>query len=257
MPNPSSFRKTPLMVAVGALLSAPGVLADDLSATVPAGGGFVIKNADGSQERFRVQEDGRVLVPEVGNGPAGSTVLCADGAGELGPCAPGVGDGATGPTGPTGPTGATGPTGDMGATGPTGVTGSTGATGPAGAAGATGAMGPVGPPGAPGVTGPTGSNGAAGPTGATGPTGPTGPSGGFSTVQVVTESSNVSGGIESLQASCPSSSYQVVGGGCGATNPGDLALARSYPVDAATDGWACSVEVYNSTVFTAYAICVE
>jgi hypothetical protein len=59
-------------------LSNQSLLADDISATVPAGSGFVIKDATGTQERFRVQESGPVLVPGLPTAAQGNTLLCFD-----------------------------------------------------------------------------------------------------------------------------------------------------------------------------------
>ena len=119
--------------------------AADIVAVPPAGNGFVVKNAAGTLDRFRVQENGGVYLPNLPNAPANSTVTCFDpGTGELGPCTSGTVLGATGPTGPTGPSG------PVGAIGPIGLPGAQGATGPTGAAGSAGGAGPAGP------TGPTG-----------------------------------------------------------------------------------------------------
>lgn len=158
-----------------AALHAAGALAADIVLTPPAGGGFVIKNQAG-QERLRVQDTGQVLIPALPSTAASGThVTCYDSAGQLMPCAAGVGAGATGATGPAGATGAVGPTGPTGV----GLPGTTGVAGPTGPTGATGAVGPAGPTGAgtPGATGATGPTGVTGTTGATGPTGSTGPQG--------------------------------------------------------------------------------
>ncbi len=158
-----------------AALHAAGALAADITLTPPAGGGFVIKNQAG-QERLRVQDTGQVLIPALPSTSASGThVTCHDGAGQLMPCAAGVGAGATGATGPAGAAGAVGPTGPTGA----GTPGATGVAGPMGPTGVTGAVGPAGPTGAgiPGATGATGPTGATGATGATGPTGSTGAQG--------------------------------------------------------------------------------
>ena len=133
----SSFHPLRLICALSAVyaLHTPLALAADLSFTPPSGGGFVIKSPGGAQERFRVQGTGEVTVPGLNGAPTANNLTCFDGAGRLGPCAAGIGSGATGATGPTGATGATGVTGPTGATGTAGVTG---ATGPTGATGATG-----------------------------------------------------------------------------------------------------------------------
>ena len=133
-----------LLTVLCGLLSAAH--AADISATVPANGGFVVKGAGGTQERLRVEDNGEVRIPGLSSSRAGTTVVCMDAlTGRLGPCDAGV---ATGATGPAGPAGATGPAGPAGATGPAGPAG---ATGPAGPAGATGPAGPAG------ATGPAGS----------------------------------------------------------------------------------------------------
>jgi hypothetical protein len=172
-------------------LHTPLALAADISFTPPSGGGFVIKSPGGAQERLRVQGTGEVTVPGLNGAPTANNLTCFDSAGRLGPCAAGIGSGATGATGPTGVTGAAGATGTTGVTGPTGATGATGASG-TGATGATGATGTTGATGATGATGPTGVTGATGadstvqgptgPQGIQGIQGPTGPTGADSTV---------------------------------------------------------------------------
>lgn len=147
-------------------------MAADTTATVPSDGGFVVRDAGNGQQRFRVQGDGRVWIPGLEAAPAADRATCFDGpSGRLGPCAAGVGIGATGATGPIG---MTGPSGAMGATG---ATGGMGPTGPAGATGGIGPVGPIGPPGTPGAVGAAGPVGPIGPVGATGPTGAVGPIG--------------------------------------------------------------------------------
>jgi len=171
------FHPLRLIVALGAAyaLYNPVALAADISATVPSGGGFVIKNSTGTQERFRVQDSGEVLAPGLSDAPANINLTCFDvPTGRLGPCAAGIGAGATGATGPVGPTGATGSTGPAGATGAAGPVGVTGTTGMAGPTGVTGAVGPTGAAGAIGATGPAGAIGATGAAGAIGATGPAG-----------------------------------------------------------------------------------
>jgi hypothetical protein len=108
----------------------PVAVAADLSATVPTGSGFVVKNASGHQERLRVQEDGVVTVPGLSGATPNATLTCFDGpTGRLGPCSAGLGQGATGATGATGVAGVPGP---QGVSGPAGANGATGATGPQG-----------------------------------------------------------------------------------------------------------------------------
>jgi Collagen triple helix repeat (20 copies) len=90
------------------------------------------------------------------------------------------GSGIPGPTGPQGPTGVAGTNGlngATGATGPQGPTGVAGTNGTNGLNGATGATGPQGPNGVAGTNGTNGLNGATGPTGLMGPTGVAGTNG--------------------------------------------------------------------------------
>jgi len=169
--NNALLQRTRIAALLGTVLAlqVPAVLAADISATVPAGGGFVVKDSTGANTRLRVQDDGKVLLPALGAATPQGSVACFDSAtGQMGPCAAGVAVGATGSTGPTGPTGATG------AAGATGIQGTQGIQGPAGPTGITGAIGPSGPQGSVGIqgeTGPTGPTGAQGTTGATGVTG--------------------------------------------------------------------------------------
>lgn len=167
------------VVAVAAGL-APAVHAADISATVPVGGGFVVKSPGNGQpqERLRVQDSGEVRIPALAGSAAGGAAVCFDTlTGRLGPCAAGVGAGATGPAGPAGPQGATGPTGPAGPAGTQGLQGLQGAPGPAGAPGATGLQGPAGPQGLQGLQGLQGSSGQQGPQGPAGATGAQGPAG--------------------------------------------------------------------------------
>lgn len=153
---------------------APTVHAADISVTVPVGGGFVVKSPGNGQpqERLRVQDSGEVRIPALAGSAAGGAAVCFDTlTGRLGPCAAGVGAGATGPAGPAGPQGATGPTG------PAGPAGSQGLQGVPGTAGSPGTVGLQGPTGLPGLQGPQGVEGPPGPKGDTGPAGPQGPVG--------------------------------------------------------------------------------
>lgn len=157
-------RPAVLLSLAGGLLSA--VHAADISATVPPNGGFVVKSSGGTQERFRVEDNGEVRIPGLSSSGAGTTVVCADAlTGRLGPCAAGVGMGGTGPAGPAGPQGSVGPTGPAG---PQGSPGAAGAQGPAGPQGIQGVQGPVGPRGDTGSVGPQGPIGPQGPAGAGG-----------------------------------------------------------------------------------------
>lgn len=162
-------------MAVAGVMMGAAVHAADISATVPAGGGFVVKSAGGAQERLRVQDSGEVRIPALGSGNTGTTVVCVDApTGRLGPCAAGVAVGATGPQGPQGPAG---PAGPQGAAGAAGAAGSQGPAGPAGVAGATGPVGATGATGPGGPAGPQGSQGPAGPAGPVGPQGAAGAAG--------------------------------------------------------------------------------
>ena len=205
--------------------------AGDIVNIPPSGGSFIVKDSTGVTDRLKVTEGGVITVPTLPTGAASNNLTCFDSTGRLGPCASGIGAGATGPTGPTGATGATGVTGATGAastvagpTGPTGAPGATGAmgatgaastvagpTGPTGATGATGAAGaastvagPTGPTGAPGATGAMGATGAAstvaGPTGPTGATGATGAAGAASTVAGPTGPTGATGPAGSIGA---------------------------------------------------------
>lgn len=160
-----------LMLGIAAPVGAQVVV------TPRAGSSFEIHRQSGSSI-LTAEEGGRVLVPGLSAAADANTVLCFDYVtGALGPCATGLGVGATGATGPAGVAGPTGEAGAPGAAGPMGPAGATGAAGPTGAAGAmgpTGAIGAAGPTGAAGTMGPTG---AAGPTGSTGVAGPTGEAG--------------------------------------------------------------------------------
>jgi hypothetical protein len=68
--------------------------AADITVAPPAASGFVVKDATGAQDRFRVQESsGAVLAPSLSSAAPVNTVLCFDtGTGQLGPCATGVVD---------------------------------------------------------------------------------------------------------------------------------------------------------------------
>lgn len=146
-----------VLAAAGLVLAAPPVQAGDVAATVPPGGGFVVKSAGGAQERLRIQDSGEVRMPALGSSSAVNMPVCVDApTGQLGPCSAGVGVGATGPAGPKGDTGASGPQGPAGSVGPKGDTGAAGAQGPAGPKGDTGAAGPQGPAGPKGDTGAAG-----------------------------------------------------------------------------------------------------
>lgn len=61
--------------------------AADVTVAPPVGGGFVVKNAAGTQDRMRVQETGAVSFPQLTNAASADTTLCFDAAtGRLGPC---------------------------------------------------------------------------------------------------------------------------------------------------------------------------
>lgn len=88
-----SFRPGHIVAALSLVYAAhmPVAIAADMTATVPSGSGFVIKNADGTQDRFRVQENGVVTIPGLSGGTPNSTPACFDApTGRLGPCDAGV-----------------------------------------------------------------------------------------------------------------------------------------------------------------------
>ncbi|WP_197675077.1 collagen-like domain-containing protein [Halopseudomonas salegens] len=116
-------------------------MANEIIATLPSGGAFVIKD-DGGTTYLRVDDAGIVRLPGITGSPDTDTVLCHDAAnGQLGPCATGVAVGPEGPAGPAGPEGPQGPAGDIG---------------PAGAQGDQGVPGLPGPPGPQGLQGENG-----------------------------------------------------------------------------------------------------
>ncbi|KRD26903.1 hypothetical protein ASE39_00900 [Acidovorax sp. Root267] len=229
---PHSLR---LIGALGAAyaLHSPVALAADISATVPSGGGFVIKNSTGTQERFRVQDSGEVLAPGLSGATPNTSLTCFDSpTGRLGPCAAGIGSGATGATGPTGPTGATGATG-------AGATGATGATGPAGAVGATGAAGPTGATGA--------ASAVQGPTGAQGPAGPTGPTGADSSVAGPTGAQGiqgVQGATGPAGATGATGAAGAAGGGLGVRDNSSTSLGTVIDISVSSQSY---VAVMTST----------
>ncbi|MFA5494714.1 MAG: hypothetical protein WC247_08035 [Porticoccaceae bacterium] len=279
--KPSSLDKSRLALAVTAALWGMPLFAagpsSDISATLPPGGGFVIKGADGTSERMRIEEDGSVTVPGLPGAAEGDTVLCFDSAGLLGPCAADIAAGpagvagptgptgaagpagATGDTGPTGPTGATGeagPTGaqgDAGATGPTGATGPQGDTGPAGPAGPAGPQGSIGPAGPQGIQGDTGLTGTTGATGATGATGPAGAAGSFNQI-LRQKSSSIVLDSELVTASCPAG-YRVTGGGCNSESPANFWLYSTYP--SSDTAWTCDVWTDEPVTVDVYALCAN
>lgn len=61
--------------------------AADVTIAPPSGGGFVVKNAAGTQDRMRVQETGEITIPQLTNAASADTTLCFVAAtGRLGPC---------------------------------------------------------------------------------------------------------------------------------------------------------------------------
>jgi|GEM_PF-2316070 len=170
-------------LSLGVLFALPAAHAADVTVVPPSGGGFSVRDPADAADRLRVDGNGAVALPGLPDAPQQEHVLCFDGNGLLGPCAPGAAVGPTGATGSAGATGATGVTGPAGAAGPTGPAGPAGTTGITGATGATGSAGPIGatgPTGLAGTAGPTGPMGATGIAGPTGPTGPTGATGALS-----------------------------------------------------------------------------
>jgi hypothetical protein len=140
-----TFKPKRLAVAVLTALSLgePLSFAADITAVPPTGSGFVVKDATGTQDRLRVQENGQVFVPGLSGATQNSNITCFDGpTGRLGPCVNGIGG--------AGATGATGAAGSQGIQGP---------IGPTGAAGAQGIQGPIGPTGTQGATGAAGASG--------------------------------------------------------------------------------------------------
>jgi hypothetical protein len=156
-----------------ALLAAVGAAyAEDVVVQPETGDGLVVTNAAGTEERFRVNEDGSVTIGSLPTAPLQTNPVCSDGAsGELGTC-----DANTfiGPEGPQGPQGNPGPIGPEGPVGPQGAQGAAGPQGDPGPIGPQGDPGPVGPQGVPGPIGPQGDTGPAGPQGDPGPAGPQG-----------------------------------------------------------------------------------
>ncbi len=97
--------------------------------------------------------------------------------------------------------------------------------------------------------------GATGATGATGADGSTGVAASY----ITTGTQNIGPGSSlSATATCGSSTYKIVGGGCQSTGIA-TDIIYSYPSDAATDGWICAAEnTGGSTItLTAYAVCIN
>jgi hypothetical protein len=80
----------PAVLAIS-LLGAQAAHAVDVAVAPPAAGGFVVQNAGGTLDRFRVQESGTVLAPGLsGATPVGSALCFDSGTGQLGPCLAGA-----------------------------------------------------------------------------------------------------------------------------------------------------------------------
>lgn len=143
-----------------------------------------------------------------------------------------------------------------------------GPEGPPGPRGATGAPGPTGPQGVPGTQGLTGKQGPPGPAG---PRGPAGPPGTVSAT-AVTPGSPVSsapdaplGTMVSAQATCPSGTVLLGGGGtasassANASTQGPVALVASFP--SASTTWkvtgmvTASLSGQRVLTVTAYVVC--
>jgi len=164
-----------LLLALAEVLAIPLAVAQNVTVTPPAGGGFVVNNTS-SVPLLTLDANGNLIVAKLGMATAQTSPLCFNAVtGSLGACSGGGLVGPTGITGATGSIGATGATGAQGVTGATGATGMVGATGPIGITGAAGMTGTVGATGTTGVTGARGATGLDGTTGATGLTGATGP----------------------------------------------------------------------------------
>jgi len=129
--------RTAMVLAITVALSATPALAQNVTVTQPAGGGFVVNNS-ANAALFAIDANGNLTIANIATAAQQSTPLCFSGTGVLGPCAAGSN---IAPTAPTVPTGATGVTGAQGIQGATGATGTTGPTGPTGATGATGPTG--------------------------------------------------------------------------------------------------------------------
>lgn len=118
---------SPLSLAISGLLGTQAAVAqDDIVIRPPAGGSVVIEDASGNRLLLQVDDDGRLMIPGIGEAAEQVSPICIDSAtGQLGPCAP---DALQGPEGPEGPQGEPGPTGPMGEVGPTGPQGEPGNT---------------------------------------------------------------------------------------------------------------------------------
>lgn len=89
-----SFRSKRFFAALWTVLAlqAPTAFAADITATPPAGGGFVVKDSTGTTDRFRVQESGTVTIPGLPGAASANTATCFNNlSGQLGPCAAGSG----------------------------------------------------------------------------------------------------------------------------------------------------------------------
>ena len=76
-----------LLVTLGALgMAALPLHAADVVVQPASGYGFVVKDAGGANDRFRVQESGAVNMPAVVSAPVQTQSLCIGAAGQLGPC---------------------------------------------------------------------------------------------------------------------------------------------------------------------------
>jgi len=82
-----NFVATTTLLA-GISLSLPSsVCADDIVVVPPSNSGFVIRDSGGTQEQFRVQENGQVFIPQLSGATANNSTVCFDSvSGQLGPC---------------------------------------------------------------------------------------------------------------------------------------------------------------------------
>lgn len=80
-------KKISLAILIAIFQVAPAYAAD-VTVKPPASGGFVVQDAGGTLDRFRVEEGGAVSAPSLSSATPRNTKLCFDtGTGQLGPCA--------------------------------------------------------------------------------------------------------------------------------------------------------------------------
>jgi len=76
------------IVTLVSVLDTNCVGAADVTISPAVGSGFVVRNATNTTDRFRINEDGTVLVPALAGGPQQPGPVCFGASGTLGPCAP-------------------------------------------------------------------------------------------------------------------------------------------------------------------------